>query len=135
VELYIYRPRHPTLLLSPPPTTTQGSFTALLRAVDHRVCSERGTYCRYPGKKGVPWQRFVMVGSRFLLRLRYSLLRRAIEEGTLAYHVHNALRQLSQSTDFYTHTILYTYALTTLAKHSLSGRSMLRSFCDIRRWS
>jgi hypothetical protein len=76
-----------------------------------------------------------MVGSRFLLRLRYSLLRRAVEAGTLAYHVHNALRQLSQSTDLHTHTILYTYALTTLVKHSLSGRSMLRSFCDIRRWS
>jgi hypothetical protein len=33
---------------------------------------------------------------------RLPMLRRALEEGTLAYHVHNALRQLSQATDLHT---------------------------------
>ncbi len=31
----------------------------------------------------------------------------ACEEGTLAYHVHNTLRQLSQSTDLHTRSILH----------------------------
>jgi hypothetical protein len=50
----------------------------------------------------------------FLLCKHISCRGLRLRKARLAYHVHNTLRQLSQSTDLYTHTIHYTYALTSL---------------------